>query len=146
MRRHGIQVTAINSCIVLISDPETGFPLTIHIERISDDPLRLNCISTGFPPTEVTFYRDDNVIVPDDTHQITQYLTDGRTTTYSNVLTVNQDLEDTEGSYDCVVTAISQTQSTIEQQTIQGQQLITVNCASDKVEVEAWAQDVIVIM
>ncbi len=46
---------------------------------------------------------------------------DGRTSTYSNILTVNQDLEATAGRYECTVRAISLATAGSEEEIVEGQ-------------------------
>ena len=67
----------------------------MKFELITDNTLRLTCISTGGPATTVTWTRD-NVTITEGT--VTYYVThDG---SYANILTVTERLE---GFYTCTV-------------------------------------------
>ena len=78
-------------------------PLSISaLEKVSQDPLTFNCITTGLPATTVFWLRETTVLVADDTYSLSQALQDGTTSTYDNFLTISDDLQLTQGLYRCI--------------------------------------------
>ena len=78
-------------------------PLSISaLEKLSQDPLTFNCITTGLPATEVRWVRRTSVLVSDDTYSLSQALQNGTTSTYDNFLTISDDLQQTQGLYRCI--------------------------------------------
>ena len=87
-------------------------PLSISaLEKLSQNPLTFNCITTGLPATEVRWLKGTSVLVPDDTYSLSQSLQDGITSTYDNFLTISADLQRTNGLYGCTASNNQTSQS-----------------------------------
>ena len=66
--------------------------------------LTLTCTSTGSPATTVTWTRDGGALTVDGTtYSMTQTVTDRRTSTYENVLSISFDAPSNVGDYTCTV-------------------------------------------
>ena len=66
--------------------------------------LALTCTSTGSPATTVTWTKDGATLTVDGaTYSMTQTVTDRRTSTYENVLTISSDATSIVGDYTCTV-------------------------------------------
>ena len=66
--------------------------------------LALTCPSTGSPATTVTWTKDGATLTVDGaTYSMTQTVTDRRTSTYENVLTISSDATSIVGDYTCTV-------------------------------------------
>ena len=64
----------------------------------------INCITSGTPPTNVTWTRNDVVIDNNDgTYKPSQILVNRTKTVYDNVLMVDGLFEDAIGNYSCTV-------------------------------------------
>ncbi len=84
--------------------PSTTAPVMISsIQRTSEVLLTINCASTGKPATAVTWSKGSTAIVNDGTYQMSQSISDRRTSSYSNKLTIGGAVEDASGFYRCTV-------------------------------------------
>lgn len=72
-------------------------------EEISAPVFTLNFSSLGSPPTNVTWIKDDQVLTPNQNFTMVQYLRDGVTATYDNILSVSMPPSDVLGSYTCSI-------------------------------------------
>ena len=63
----------------------------------------VNCTSDGSPPTNVTWYKDEEVLEGGETYQMVQSLTDPLTATYDNLLVVYADPAAVVGTYTCFI-------------------------------------------
>ena len=90
----------------------------------------LNCTSTDSPATTVTWTRDgDTLTVDGTTYSMTQTVTDRRTSTYENVLTLPATADIT-GNYHCLVrNALEDSQMTIN---VMGKMMYDDNLEHDK--------------
>ena len=63
------------------------------------------CVSTGSPATTVSWMKDTQPLITDDStdYTLTQTITDRASSTYSNVLTVSEGVS-VAGTYNCTVT------------------------------------------
>ena len=75
----------------------------VSLDEGSGMVFTLNCTSTGSPPTNVTWIKDDDVISEDDSYEVIQTLRDGVTTTYDNILKVHLHLSEIIGTYTCMI-------------------------------------------
>ena len=82
--------------------------VTVPVEILSLDEssgtvFTLNCISTGSPPTNLTWTKDGEVITSDNNYEVIQVLSNGVTTTYDNILKVHSQLSEIVGTYTCMI-------------------------------------------
>ena len=95
-----VQVPALMSFSL---SPTTASP-TISSLAYQEESRTLTCVSTGSPATTVSWMRDGQpLIIDDSTYHLTQIVTDRSSSTYSNVLTVS-DPSGVAGTYICNVT------------------------------------------
>ena len=90
-------------------------PAHLHIATIKRVPLNslvINCSTTGLPATRIVWTKGATQLVNSETYQLTQLLSDRSTSTYSNLLTINQTLQEATGLYSC--TADSEQTGTIQ--------------------------------
>ena len=78
---------------------------TVTSLTFNDQSMTLTCISTGGPPTTVTWMKDGDVITLSATHQQTKRLVDPVNGTYQTLLTIDPsvDLRNIVGAYNCTV-------------------------------------------
>ncbi len=88
-------------CINL--SPHTGTIVISHVLRTSEQPLIITCATTGLPATEVLWSKGGTTLVDGVTYQISQSITDRRTSGYINTLTIGGATEDATGIYSCSV-------------------------------------------
>lgn len=91
---------------MLLYIPNSSIIVPIEIVSLDESSgmvFTLNCTSTGSPPTNVTWIKDDEVITDDDSYEVIQTLRDGVTTTYDNILKVHLSLSDIIGTYTCMI-------------------------------------------
>ena len=50
--------------------------------------MTVTCTSTGWPATQVTWIKDDDILTSDSTYSMSQTITDRTESTYENVLNV----------------------------------------------------------
>ena len=86
--------------------------LTFHIESsiitslTYNESRTLTCVSTGSPATTVTWMKDGQSLITDGSshYLLSQTITDRRSSTYSNVLTVRDGVPGgVTGTYNCTV-------------------------------------------
>ena len=95
-----LQASALSSFSL---SPTTVSP-TISSLTYQEEFRTLTCVSTGSPATTVSWMRDgQSLIIDDSTYHLTQTITDRSSSTYSNVLTVS-DPSGVAGTYNCTVT------------------------------------------
>ena len=84
----------------------TTVPLTIVDMEYDEDSRSVRCISTGSPATVVSWMKDGVIIDESSTdYTLTQTITDRATSTYNNILTVNEGATGgVAGTYICNVT------------------------------------------
>ena len=65
----------------------------------------MTCVSTGSPATTVSWMKDGQLLITDDStdYTLTQIVTDRVSSTYSNVLTASEGVS-VAGTYNCTVT------------------------------------------
>ena len=96
-------VTSICTEFILSLSPIAVGP-TISSLTYQEEFRTLTCVSTGSPATTVSWMRDGQpLIIDDSTYHLTQTITDRSSSTYSNVLTVS-DPSGVAGTYNCTVT------------------------------------------
>lgn len=81
----------------------------------------LDCTSVGSPATNVTWTKDGEIVVVNDTFEVIQILQDGVSAMYSNLLKVYSEPSDVMGIYTCSVDN-SVSEPAVQMLTIQGQQ------------------------
>jgi len=82
------------------------------VQRVPLPSLVINCSTTGLPATSIVWTKEATRIVNSETYQLTQLVSDRSTTTYSNLLTINQTLQEARGFYSC--TAANEQTGTIQ--------------------------------
>ena len=81
----------------------TTVPPTIMDMEYDEDSRSVRCISTGSPATVVSWMKDEVIIDESSTdYTLTQTITNRATSTYNNILTVNEGA--VTGMYSCTVT------------------------------------------
>ena len=90
---------------VISLSPTTVGP-TISSLTYQEESRTLTCVSTGSPATTVSWMRDGQpLIIDDSTYHLTQTITGRSSSTYSNVLTVSETAPSgVAGTYTCNVT------------------------------------------
>ena len=73
------------------------------IRKVSSPSIVINCSTTGLPPTSIVWTRGSAQLVNSQVYQLSQLLSDRATSTYSNLLTINQTLQELRGLYRCTV-------------------------------------------
>ena len=63
----------------------------------------INCTSDGSPPTNVTWYKNEEALESSDTYQMVQTLTNAATATFDNLLEVYTDPATVLGTYSCFI-------------------------------------------
>ena len=91
------------------TDPPTIISLTYEEENCT-----LICVSTGSPPTVVSWMKDGENITIDRHHfSLSQTITDRASSTYNNILTVGEGVtEGVAGVYNCTVSNVLGSDST----------------------------------
>ena len=87
-------------CLSPATEGPTVSTLTYH-----EDDRTVVCVSTGSPATTVSWMKDGQPLITDDStdYTLTQTITDRVSSTYSNVLTVSEGVS-VAGTYTCTVT------------------------------------------
>ena len=90
----------LSSCLSSATEGPIISSLTYQGEQ-----RRVICLSTGSPATAVSWMKDGQPLITDDStdYTLTQTVTDRRASTYSNVLTVSEGVS-VPGIYTCTVT------------------------------------------
>ena len=73
------------------------------VQKVPSSSIVINCGTTGLPPTRVFWLKEGEELVNNETYQLSQLLRDRTTSTYSNLLTINQTLQQSRGLYLCAV-------------------------------------------
>ena len=73
------------------------------VQKVPSPSIVINCGTTGLPPTRVVWIKEDEELVNNETYQLSQFLSDRATSAYSNLLTINQTLQQSRGLYLCAV-------------------------------------------
>ena len=96
---HWSQCTCIPSII-------TGAPNVTSFQRAnSTTNFTLNCTSTNSPATNVTWLKSGSTLLANGVkNRFYQTVTSRRSSTYQNILVVDDDIEDIIGNYTCNVT------------------------------------------
>ena len=82
------------------------------IRKVPSPSIVINCSTTGLPPTSILWTRGSTQLVNNQVYQLSQLLSDRATSTYSNLLTINQTLQGLRGIYLC--SASSEQTATIQ--------------------------------
>ena len=69
------------------------------IRKVPSPSIMINCSTTGLPPTSILWTRGSAQLVNNQVYQLSQLLSDRTTSTYSNLLTINQTLQNLKGIY-----------------------------------------------
>ena len=69
------------------------------IRKVPSPSIVINCSTTGLPPTSIVWTKGSAQLVNNEVYQLSQLLSDRATSTYSNLLTVNQTLQELRGIY-----------------------------------------------
>lgn len=81
----------------------------LYVMRVSQSPLVINCTSTGLPPTQVVWSHHETqgrqILNDSNVYQADSYLIEGATSTYSNLLTINRNIEDVRGVFSCFISS-----------------------------------------
>jgi len=99
-------------------------PVTItSLEQTISAAFTLNCSSSGSPPTNITWTKDGEAVMFNNTFIGTQYLRNSQSAVYDNMLSIRLPIADIVGTYTCAVdNQISQlTQATLA---IEGKSLV----------------------
>ena len=72
-------------------------------QKVPSPSIVINCGTTGLPPTRVVWTKEGMQLVNNQTYQLSQFLRDRTTSAYSNLLTINQTLQQSRGLYRCAV-------------------------------------------
>ena len=73
------------------------------LEQTSNTMFTLNCSSSNSPPTNVTWTKNGEVIVFNDTFMGSQYLRNGQHAVYDNLLTITLSIMDIVDTYTCTI-------------------------------------------
>ena len=77
--------------------------------------MTVTCTSTGWPATQVTWIKDDDILTSDSTYSMSQTITDRTESTYENVLNVmGSSQDDLLGTYECEVKCLRHNDQTID--------------------------------
>ena len=90
-------------------------PARFHITTFQREPLPslvIKSTTTGLPATSIAWTKGSTELVNSEPYQVTQLLSDRSTSTYSNLLTINQTLQEARGYY--TFTARSEQTGTIQ--------------------------------
>ena len=69
----------------------------------SDSAPTLSCLTSGIPPTEVTWRKDGrSLTINDNTTEMVKSITSYYSSGYSTSLSLYSDIEDIRGSYSCM--------------------------------------------
>ena len=71
----------------------------VSVRKVSSPSVVINCSTIGLPPTRVNWTRGGMQLVNNQTYQLSQFLKDRTTSAYSNLLTINQTLQQSRGFY-----------------------------------------------
>lgn len=77
----------------------------LHARRVSQSPLVINCMSTGLPPTQAVWSRGSQILNDSEVYQKDSHLINRATSTYSNILTINQNIQDVSGNFACSISS-----------------------------------------
>ena len=69
------------------------------IRKVPSPSIMINCSTTGLPPTSILWTRGSAQLVNNQVYQLSQFPSDRATSTYSNLLTINQTLQNLKGIY-----------------------------------------------
>ena len=75
------------------------------IRKVPSPFIVINCSTTGLPPTSILWTRGSVQLVNNQVYQLSQLLSDRATSTYSNLLTINQTLQNLKGIYGFAATS-----------------------------------------
>ena len=75
----------------------------VSVQKVSSPSIVINCGTAGLPPTRVVWTKGGRQLVNNETYQLSQFLSDRTTSAYSNLLTINQTLQQSRGVYRCAV-------------------------------------------
>ena len=76
---------------------------SLRVASATNSIFTLNCSSSGSPATMVTWTKDGRTLASSALYQMTQILSNGIMTTYSNLLTINAGPYAVTGDYSCEV-------------------------------------------
>ena len=82
---------------------ETAPVRITSLEESVSTAFTLNCTSVGSPASNVTWMKDGEILADNDTFKMTQYLRDGVTAEYNNLLEAYLDPTEVIGTYTCSV-------------------------------------------
>ena len=75
----------------------------LSVQKVPSPFIVINCSTTGLPPTRVIWTKGETQLVNNQMYQLSQFPSDRVTSTYSNLLTINQTLQQLRGFYHCKV-------------------------------------------
>jgi len=80
-------------------------PATLQVlpaRRVSQSPLVIDCMSTGLPPTQAVWSHGSQILNDSEVYQRDSHLINRATSTYSNLLTINQNVS---GKFSCSISS-----------------------------------------
>ena len=81
-------------------------PATLQVlpaRRVSQSPLVIDCTSTGLPPTQAVWFQEGQILNDSLVYQVDSYLINRANSTYSNLLTINRNIEGARGVFTCSI-------------------------------------------
>ena len=69
------------------------------IRKVPSPSVVINCSTTGLPPTSIAWTKGSAQLVNNEVYQLSQLLSDEATSTYNNLLKINQTLQELRGIY-----------------------------------------------
>ena len=80
-------------------------PRVIILQQdMTNEKFKLVCVSTGSPPTNVIWTKDNSTLHIDGaTYKMTQTVTNRTSSTYENVLIIEDSIDSLPGEYSCAV-------------------------------------------
>ena len=73
------------------------------LQQTSNAIFTLNCSSSGSPATNVSWTKDGEVLMLNETFMSTQYLRNGQRAIYDSTLTISLSAADILGTYTCAI-------------------------------------------
>ena len=89
--------------VIYIQIIETAPVSVLSLQETSADDFSLNCSSTGSPPTNITWTKDGETVTMNENFTAIQYLRDGVTARYDNILIISLPPAEVIGTYTCSI-------------------------------------------
>ena len=86
-----------------VTNAELGQLQIVAVQKMSLPSIVINCSTTGLPPTNVVWTRGNEMLVNNQTYQLSQLLSNRMQSAYNNLLTINLELQELKGIYLCIV-------------------------------------------